>query len=114
MLAMALAILMFSMAGIPPFAGFFGKLYIFMGAIQAELYWLAVLGVLSSVVAAFYYIRIVQIVYFEEAGEPLDKSSSPELSFVITASGLFVAFFFVYPTPVLSAAAAAAASLFAG
>jgi NADH-quinone oxidoreductase subunit N len=112
MLAMALAILMFSMAGIPPFAGFFGKLYIFMGAIQAELYWLAVLGVLSSVVAAFYYIRIVQIVYFEEAGEPLDKSSSPELSFVITASGLFVAFFFVYPTPVLSAAAAAAASLF--
>jgi NADH-quinone oxidoreductase subunit N len=114
MLAMALAILMFSMAGIPPFAGFFGKLYIFMGAIQAELYWLAVLGVLSSVVAAFYYIRIVQIVYFEEAGEPLDKSSSPELSFVITASGLFVAFFFVYPTPVLSAAAAAAASLFTG
>jgi NADH-quinone oxidoreductase subunit N len=114
MLAMALAILMFSMAGIPPFAGFFGKLYIFMGAIQAELYWLAVLGVLSSVVAAFYYIRIVQIVYFEEAGKPLDKSSSPELSFVITASGLFVAFFFVYPTPVLSAAAAAAASLFAG
>ena len=114
MLAMALAILMFSMAGIPPFAGFFGKFYIFMGAIQAELYWLAVLGVLSSVVAAFYYIRIVQIVYFEEAGEPLDKSSSPELSFVITASGLFVAFFFVYPTPVLSAAAAAAASLFAG
>ena len=114
MLAMALAILMFSMAGIPPFAGFFGKFYIFMGAIQAELYWLAVLGVLSSVVAAFYYIRIVQIVYFEEAGKPLDKSSSPELSFVITASGLFVAFFFVYPTPVLSAAAAAAASLFAG
>ena len=114
MLAMALAILMFSMAGIPPFAGFFGKFYIFMGAIQAELYWLAVLGVLSSVVAAFYYIRIVQIVYFEEAGEPLDKSSSPELSFVITASGLFVAFFFVYPTPVLSAAAAAASSLFAG
>jgi len=114
MLAMALAILMFSMAGIPPFAGFFGKFYIFMGAIQAELYWLAVLGVLSSVVAAFYYIRIVQIVYFEEAGKPLDKSSSPELSFVITASGLFVAFFFVYPTPGLSAAAAAAASLFAG
>ena len=53
-------------------------------------------------------------IYFEEAGEPLDKSSSPELSFIITASGLFVAFFFVYPTPVLSAAAAAAASLFAG
>ncbi len=114
MLSMALAIFVFSMAGIPPFAGFFGKLYIFLGAIEAELYGLAVIGVLSSVVAAFYYIRIVQLVYFEEADQPLDKSSGPELGFVITASGLFVAFFFVYPTPVLSAAAAAAAALFAG
>ena len=114
MLAMALAIFMFSMAGIPPFAGFFGKLYIFLAAIQAELYGLAVLGVLSSVVAAFYYIRIVQIVYFEEADKPLDKSSGPELGFVITATGLFVAFFFLYPTPVLSSAAAAAAALFTG
>ncbi len=114
MLALALAIFMFSMAGIPPFAGFFGKLYIFLGAIQAELYGLAVLGVLSSVVAAYYYIRIVQLVYFEEADQPLDRSSGPELGFVITASGLFVAFFFVYPTPVLSAASAAAAALFSG
>ncbi len=114
LLAMALAIFMFSMAGIPPFAGFFGKLYIFLAAIQAELYGLAVLGVLSSVVAAFYYIRIVQIVYFEEASEPLDKASGPELGFVIAASGLFVTFFFVYPMPVLSAAAAAAAALFTG
>ncbi|NQV83325.1 MAG: NADH-quinone oxidoreductase subunit NuoN [Rhodospirillales bacterium] len=114
MLALALAIFMFSMAGIPPFAGFFGKLYIFLGAIQAELYGLAVLGVLTSVVGAFYYLRIVQIVYFEEADEPLDKPSDPELVFVIAATGVFIAFFFAYPTPVLSAAAAAAAALFAG
>ena len=114
MLALALAIFMFSMAGIPPFAGFFGKLYIFLGAIEAELYGLAVLGVLASVVGAFYYIRIVQIVYFEEADEPLDKNPGKELVFVIAAAGVFIAFFFVYPTPVLSAAAAAAAALFAG
>jgi len=114
MLALALAILMFSMAGIPPFAGFFGKLYIFLAAIKAEYYGLAVIGVLSSVVAAFYYLRIIQLVYFEDLTEPLDKPAGPELGIVITATGLFVAFFFVYPGPILTSAAAAAAALFAG
>ena len=114
MLALALTILMFSMAGIPPFAGFFGKFYIFVSAIEAHLYTLAIFGVLSSVVAAFYYLRIVQLVYFEDLEEALDKSAAPELAIVLTGTGLFVAFFFVYPTPILSAAAAAAASLFAG
>ena len=105
---------MFSMAGIPPFAGFFGKLYIFMSAIQAGQYGLAIFGVLSSVVAAFYYIRIVQIIYFKQVREPLDKFSGPELSFVITTSGILVTFFFIYSTPILSAASVAAASLFSG
>ncbi|MBC8339468.1 MAG: NADH-quinone oxidoreductase subunit NuoN [Rhodospirillales bacterium] len=114
MLALGLGIFMFSMAGIPPFAGFFGKLYIFLAAIEAKMYGLAVIGVLSSVVAAFYYIRIVQIVYFQELDEPLDKPTGPELGIVIAATGVFVAFFFVYPTPILSAATAAAAALFAG
>ena len=114
MLALALTILMFSMAGIPPFAGFFGKFYIFVSAIEAHLYTLAIFGVLSSVVAAFYYLRIVQLGYFEDLEAALDKSAAPELAIVLTGTGLFVAFFFVYPTPILSAAAAAAASLFAG
>ena len=114
MLALALAILMFSMAGIPPFAGFFGKLYIFLAAIKAEFYGLAVIGVLSSVVAAFYYLRIIQLVYFEDLDKPLDRPAGPELGIVITATGLFVAFFFVYPSPVLTSAAAAAAALFTG
>lgn len=114
MIALALAILMFSMVGIPPFAGFFGKLYIFLAAIKAELYTLAIIGVLSSVVAAFYYLRIIQLVYFEDLDEALDKSSGPELGIVLTGTGLFVAFFFVYPTPILTAAATAAAALFAG
>ena len=67
MMALALAIFMFSMAGIPPLAGFFGKLYIFLAAVEAGLYTLAIIGVLSSVVAAFYYLRIVKVMYFDQA-----------------------------------------------
>ena len=114
MVALAMAVFMFSMAGIPPLAGFFGKFYIFLPAIESGFYTLAVIGVLSSVVAAFYYLRIVQIVYFEESEESLDKPINRELGLVITGSGLLIAFFFVYPSPVLTAASRAAASLFAG
>ncbi len=114
MVALAVAVFMFSMAGIPPLAGFFGKFYIFLPAIESGFYTLAVIGVLSSVVAAFYYLRIVQIVYFEESEESLDKPINRELGLVITGSGLVIAFFFVYPSPILTAASRAAASLFAG
>ncbi len=114
MLALAFGVFMFSMAGIPPLAGFFGKLYIFLPAIEEGLYGLAVIGVLSSVVAAFYYLRIVQIIYFEDTDQVLDKPVSRDLALVITATGLLITFFFVYPAPVLAAAAAAAKALFAG
>ena len=114
MLALAFAVFMFSMAGIPPLAGFFGKLYIFLPAIEEGLYGLAVIGVLSSVVAAFYYLRIVQIIYFEDTDQVLDKPLSRDLGLVITVTGLLITFFFVYPAPVLAAAAAAAKALFAG
>ena len=112
MVALALAVFMFSMAGLPPLAGFFGKLYIFLAAIEAELYGLAVIGVLSSVVAAFYYVRIVKVAYFDDPGEPLDKPVDARIGTVLTVTGLLVGFFFVYPTPLLSWAANAAASLF--
>jgi NADH-quinone oxidoreductase subunit N len=114
MLALAVGIFMFSMAGIPPLAGFFGKLYIFLAAIEAKLYALAVIGVLSSVVAAFYYLRIVQLVYFSDPEEALDRPVSRDLGLVITATGLIIVLFFVYPAPILSGAAAAAAALFPG
>jgi len=114
MAALGLGIFMFSMAGIPPLAGFFGKLYVFLAAIEAEFYGLAVIGVLSSVVSAFYYLRIVKVMYFDEVAEPLDRGIGRELALVILGSGLLVAFFFIYPGPVLSAATAAAASLFGG
>ena len=114
MVALALAIFMFSMSGIPPLAGFFAKIYVFFAAIQAGLYTLAVIGVLSSVVAAFYYLRIVKLMYFDEPVEAFDRPIERGMGVILAGTGVFTLFFFAYPGPVLNSAAAAAASLFAG
>lgn len=111
-MAMMLAVFMFSLAGVPPLAGFFGKFYVFLAAVNAKLYVLAVLGVLSSVVGAYYYLRIVKIMYFDEAAEPLARPLRTELGAVMTLTGLFTLLFFVYPAPLLAAAQAAAKVLF--
>src|SRR5260221_88951 len=74
MMAFAMLLFMFSMAGIPPLAGFWGKLYIFIAAVEAELFVPAVLGVLASVVASYYYLRIVKVMYFDEETETLDHT----------------------------------------
>ena len=113
-IALALLVFMFSLAGIPPMAGFFGKLYIFLAAIDAELYTLAIIGVVSSVVGAFYYVRIVKIMYFDESETPLDKQTDRPLRLVITIAGLAILLFFIWPAPVVDTAAQAAASLFQG
>ncbi len=113
-MALALAIFMFSMAGIPPLAGFFGKLYVFLAAIEAGLYTLAVIGVLSSVVAAFYYLRIVKLMYFDAAGDPFDRPIGREMTLILTGTSLAILLFFVVPGPVLQWASSAAAALFAG
>ena len=114
MLAAAMTMFMFSMAGIPPLAGFFGKLYIFLAAIEAKLYGLAIIGVLASVVGAFYYLRIIRIIYFDNTDEPLDTPIDKEIGIIATFTGLVVVLFFTYPGPMVSRAAAAAASLFTG
>ena len=114
LLALALGVFMFSLAGIPPLAGFFGKLYVFLAAVEAGLYGLAVIGVLASVVAAYYYVRIVKIMYFDEPAETFDRLPGREVGVVVVGTGLFTALFFVLPSPILGAAAAAAKSLFAG
>jgi len=111
-MALLLAAFMFSLAGVPPLAGFFGKFYIFMSAINAGLYVLAVIGVLSSVVGAYYYLRIVKIMYFDEASEPLAKPVRGELGAVMTVTGLFTMLFFIWPAPLLNMASAAAKALF--
>ena len=114
LVALALAIFMFSMAGIPPLAGFFGKLYVFQAAIAAQLYSLAIIGVLTSVVGAFYYLRIIRIMYFDEGEDPLDQSMDREIGTMLTLTSILIVAFIVYPEPLVSNAAAAAASLFSG
>jgi NADH-quinone oxidoreductase subunit N len=114
MLAAALLVFMFSMAGIPPLAGFFGKLYIFLAAIEAQMYTLAIIGVVASVVGAFYYLRIVKIMYFDEAAEPFDMPLGKGLGGVITITSLITLLFFFFLSPVLDRAATAAAALTAG
>jgi NADH-quinone oxidoreductase subunit N len=109
--AFLLAMLLFSMAGVPPLAGFFAKFYVFLAAIKAGLYILAVIGVLASVVGAYYYLAIVKIMYFDEAVEGF-YAMPVELKVVLTMCGLFNVLFFVYPGPLIGAASAAARSLF--
>jgi NADH-quinone oxidoreductase subunit N len=110
-MAFFLATLLFSLAGIPPLAGFFAKFYVFLAAIKAGLYTLAVIGVLASVVGAYYYLVIVKIMYFDEPA-PTFEPMRDELRAVLAISGLTVLLFFLYPAPLVDAAAAAAKSLF--
>ena len=110
-LALALTVFMFSLAGIPLMAGFFAKLYIFLAAVKAGLWTLAVIGVLASVIGAFYYIRIIKIMYFDPPAEAFDRRA-PALSFVVAATGLVTAFFFLFPSPVVDAAELASRVLF--
>jgi NADH-quinone oxidoreductase subunit N len=110
-LAFFLAVLLFSLAGIPPLAGFFAKYYVFLAAIKAGLFALAVIGVLMSVVGAYYYLLIVKVMYFDEP-TPGFEPMPVELKAVLGVTGLFNLLFFVYPAPLLTAASAAAKSLF--
>jgi NADH-quinone oxidoreductase subunit N len=110
-LALALATLMFSLAGIPPLAGFFAKFFVFAAAVKAGLVTLAVLGVLASVVSCYYYLLIVKVMYFDEPAPAFDRSSYP-VGAMVAASALFVLLFAVFAGPLLDAAGAAAKSLF--
>jgi NADH-quinone oxidoreductase subunit N len=110
-MAFFLAMLLFSLAGLPPLAGFFAKYYVFLAAINAGLYALAVIGVLTSVVGAYYYLVIVKIMYFDEAA-PAFEPMRGELKAVLGVMGLFVLLFALQPAPLVDAAAAAAKSLF--
>src|SRR5580704_3261159 len=111
LLAFFFAMLLFSLAGIPPLAGFFAKFYVFVAAIKAGLFTLSVIGVLTSVVGAYYYLLIVKVMYFDEPLAKLDPVRV-ELRTVLAIAGLFNIFFFAYPGPLVSMASAAAKSLF--
>ncbi|HET6374888.1 MAG TPA: NADH-quinone oxidoreductase subunit N, partial [Methylocella sp.] len=110
-MAFFLAMMMFSLAGVPPLAGFFAKWYVFNAAIQSGLYTLAVIGVLSSAVAAFYYLRVVKVMYFDEPAPAFDRTAAaPRV--VLAATGVMVLALFVYPGLFMETARAAASSLF--
>lgn len=111
LMAFLLAALMFSLAGIPPLAGFLAKYYVFLAAIQAGLYTLAVVGVLASVIGAFYYLRIVKVMYFDEPVGKFEPMPA-ELRAVLGISAAFILLLFVWPAPLLTAASAAARALF--
>jgi NADH-quinone oxidoreductase subunit N len=110
-LAFCLAAMMFSLAGIPPLAGFFAKFYVFAAAIKAGLVTLAVIGVVTSVVGAYYYLRIVRIMYFDEPKEPYE-AMAPGQRVVLALSSVVVVLFFLLPGPLVGAAGRAAKSLF--
>ncbi len=110
-LALAFAVFLFSMAGIPPLAGFFGKLYVFLAAVQAGMWTLAIIGVLTSVVGAYYYIRIVKVMFMDAPAPAIDQRPAM-VSFVAAATGLFTVFFVLFSAPIVAAAQAAAQVLF--
>jgi NADH-quinone oxidoreductase subunit N len=110
-LAFVFSMLMFSLAGIPPLAGFFGKYFVFLAAVQAHLYALAVIGVVASVVGAYYYLRIVKIIYFDESAERFDLMDG-EVKWVAYASGAFALLFVGFANYLVTLADAAAQSLY--
>jgi len=112
LLAASIAVFMFSLAGIPPLAGFFGKLYVFMAAVDADLVPLAIIGVLASVVGAYYYLRIVKVMYFDDLVEPLDTTMGREFSIVVGIAAVFNLAFCLNPSLLLGHAERAALALF--
>ena len=111
-MALVLTAMMFSLAGIPPLAGFFGKYYVFLAAIEAKLYPLAVIGVIASVVGAYYYLRIVKVMWFDDAKDGGFEKASGELRIVYALSGLFVVAFIAFGGALGNAVDAAAKTFF--
>ena len=95
------ALMMFSLAGIPPLAGFFGKFYIFVAALESNMVFLAVIGIIASVISAFYYLRIVKIMYFDEPKEEFDGVNIRSLQVLFYPSSFLVILFFIYPAPII-------------
>ncbi len=110
-MAAALTIFLFSMAGIPPFAGFIGKYFVFIAAVNANLWTLAIIGMGASAVSAFYYIRIIKVMYFDPAAPKFDASPA-SLSLVTGVGAIFTTVFFIFPAPIVAAADAAAKAIF--
>ena len=98
LLSFAFLIILFSLAGIPPLAGFFAKFYIFMAVIEQSMYFLAITGLLATVVSAFYYLRIIKVIYFDPEKIKYDKDNNLGLKLTLIVSTFFLITYFVYPS----------------
>ena len=97
LLSFAFLIILFSLAGIPPLAGFFAKFYIFMAVVEESMYFLAIVGLLSTVIAAFYYLRIIKIIYFDPEKEKYETNHDMGIKITLALSTLFILSYFIYP-----------------
>ena len=100
-LSISLLVVLFSLAGIPPLAGFFAKFYIFKSVIEQSMYFLAIVGLLSTVVAAFYYLRIIKIMYFDEEKDSYDKDHNLWLKLSLTVSTILILMYFIFPSELI-------------
>ncbi len=102
LISLSLMIILFSLAGIPPLAGFFAKFYIFKAVLDQSMYYLAIIGLLTTVIAAFYYLRIIKIMYFDLEKEKYDKDYNLGLKLTLTLSTILILFYFIYPSKLLN------------
>jgi len=103
MLALAFLILLFSLAGIPPLAGFFAKFYIFLSVVEAEMFALAVIGLVTTVISAFYYLRIIKVIYFDRPKQPFDETYDWGLKSSLIVSSILILIYFIYPSVLTNA-----------
>ena len=97
-LSLSLLVILFSLAGIPPLAGFFAKFYVFTAVIEQSMYFLAIVGLLSTVIAAFYYLKIIKVIYFDEEKESYDNDHNIWLKMSLTFSTLLILLYFIFPS----------------
>ena len=98
LISLSFLIILFSLAGIPPLGGFFAKFYIFLSVVESEMYTLAIIGLLTTVISAFYYLKIIKIIYFDEITKPFDENKSFSISGTIFITCVFLVTFFLYPS----------------
>ena len=97
-LSFSFLIVLFSLAGIPPLAGFFAKFYIFTAVLEQSMYFLAITGLLSTVIAAYYYLRLIKIIYFDSEKEKYETNHNIGLKISLLISSIFILFYFIYPS----------------
>ena len=97
-LALSFLIILFSLAGVPPLAGFFAKFYIFMAVIEAKMYVFAIIGLVTTVISAFYYLRIIKIIYFDKPKKPFEDNHDWKIKIPLVLSTIFILMYFINPS----------------